>query len=326
MKYRLKIVVMLFAAALLATTAFAGEGRPGAGGAGAGGGRQWDRALERMRDAAPPEIQLLIDKQLAGDKLAPAEMQRLRDYAATRVRDRVQPPEPPPEIKPLLDKRQKGEQLTQEEQDRLDKFMRDQQNARGMMMRGAGARFGAAQPEFFARVDTNPRDAAIIRMAEILHKQGKNKEAIDTLAAVIKDSPEAQAVAAAHLDSARIYRKNLLLPDKAAEEFLAVRGPLSKIAIRELAEMYEESGEPEQAVALLKAARQKAASKLEELEIMTSIADIYERAGQSDNAIATLKEIVNDVTYDEAMKLHAPPQAPPVLQAPPAPPKPQPQP
>jgi len=300
MKNRLMIVFSILMA--IAGLAAAGE-------APREGGGRWERAADRLRENAPPDIRALIDKQRNGEKLTADEQQKLRDFAATRIRERLgEAPQVPPEIREMMEKRGRGEQLTKEEQQRLEEFQRDQINAnRG---RNAGPGMGAvrggrfvAEPEFFVRVDANLRDAALLRAAEIIHKQGKHQEAVDMLAAIAKDSPQPEVVAAAHFTSARIYRKNLLLPDKAAEEFLAVTGPMVEDAMREMIDMYLEQGEPEQAVKLLRAAIEKVESKPERLRIMMAIADASERAGQLDEAVAVLKGVADMVPYDEAMKL-----------------------
>ena len=91
--------------------------------------------------------------------------------------------------------------------------------------------------------------------------------------------------------------------EAAAEEFLAVRGRLAATAIRELCEMYEETGEPERAVELLREQLKKTETKAERIVLFNTIADVYERAGQIDNAIAALRELAGEVTYEEAMKI-----------------------
>jgi len=305
MKDRLMIVVFGILAAT-ASLAAAGE-------APRDGGARLERAMDRIRENAPPDIQALIDKQRNGEKLTAEEQQELREFAATRFGNRMGNNAAPPEIRDLLAKRGRGEQLTKEEQQRLEEFQRDQINAnrgregvaRELIARGAiRDRFDARQPEFFVRVDANIHDAALLRAAEIIHKQGKHQEAADMLAGIAKDSPQPEVVAAAHFTAGRIYRKNLLLPDKAAEEFLAVRGPMAADAIREMTEMFLENGEPERAVKLLKDALLKAESKMDRLTIMMAVADACERAGQLDNAVTMLKEVADMFPYDEAMKLH----------------------
>jgi len=287
----------LLTIALLA--AFGGLAAAGEGPAREGGPR-WERAAERLRDNAPPDIQALIDKQLNGEKLTAEEQQKLREFAAGRIRERLgdnagprfgENPVPP-EMRELMAKRRRGEQLTPAEQQRLEDFQRDQTAARNRNAGGPGreglareliGRLGArgrfmAEPEFFVRVEANVRDSALLRAAEIIHKQGKHQEAVDMLAGIVKDSPQPEVVAAAHFTAARICRKNLLLPDKAAEEFLAVRGPMAEDAMREMIDMYLEQGEPEQAIKLLKDALQKVESKPERLAVMMAVADACERA------------------------------------------------
>jgi len=306
MKRLLTASILVVATAALIGSALAGErNAPGPN----AGGRGRDAMAQQIRDGAPPDIKALIDKQLAGERLAPEEADKVRAYTRDAMRGRARPgvlDNAPADIKAIAEKRARGEQLTAEEQQKVDNYMRQQAaNVRvrpGMM----GNRIAQGQAQFFVHVDANPRDAALLHIAEIMHKQGKNQEALDGLAKVIKESPQAEVCAAAHLDSARIYRKNLLLPDKAAEEFLAVRGPLATIAIRELSEMFEETGEPERAVALLKAAVEKAQTKADKLPLMAGIADVYERAGQLDNAVTALQEIINLVSYEEAMQTMGP--------------------
>jgi len=304
MKDRLMIVVFGILAAT-ASLAAAGEApRDGA---------RWERAMDRIRENAPPDIQALIDKQRNGEKLTAEEQEKLRDFAAAKFGNRMGNNAVPPEIRELMAKRGRGEQLTKEEQQRLEEFQRDQiarDQINANRGRNAGPGVGAArgrfmtEAEFFVRVNANIHDAALLRAAEIIHKQGKHQEAADMLAGIAKDSPQPEVAAAAHFTAGRIYRKNLLLPDKAAEEFLAVRGPMAADAIREMTEMFLENGEPERAVKLLKDALLKAESKMDRLTIMMAVADACERAGQLDNAVTMLKEVADMFPYDEAMKLH----------------------
>ncbi|HUW34663.1 MAG TPA: tetratricopeptide repeat protein [Planctomycetota bacterium] len=305
MKNRL-IIVLIGVVAAAGNLAVAGE-------APRDGGARLERALDRIRENAPPDIQALIDKQRGGEKLTAEEQQKLREFAANRFGNRMGNNAAPPEIRDLLAKRGRGEQLTKEEQQRLEEFQRDQINAnrgcegvaRELIARGAiRDRFDARQPEFFVRVDANIHDAALLRAAEITHKQGKHQEAADMLAGIAKDSPQPEVVAAAHFTAGRIYRKNLLLPDKAAEEFLSVRGPMAEDAMREMTDMFLENGEPERAVKLLKDALLKAESKDERVAVMMAIVDACERAGQLDSAVTVLKEVADMFPYDEAMKLH----------------------
>ena len=324
---------MLSFAVLVAAVAGLALVQAGERGQGRGGNRNPEarRAmLERLKENAPDDIKALIDKSLQdGAQLTDDENQKLRTYMREQFQQRARAAATP-EVRALMDKRDRGEALTAEEQQQLNSAMRGNFGrgaaganaaapgataAPGAAAPGAAAGPGAPgfnrmamqrfQPPTFASVEANPRDAARLRAADVLFRQGKHQEAVDALASIIKESPQPEVVAAAHLNMARIYRRNLLLPDKAAEEFLVVRGNLAETAVRELSEMYEETGEPEKAIELLKGELEKAKTPAEKLVFLTALGDVYDRQGQLDNALATFNEIANTLKYEDAMKMPA---------------------
>ena len=307
MKNLVKFLVVVVAVCAVGA-AYAGErGNRGNRGERGAGGALPQGMLDRLKENAPEDIKALIDKAAGGAQLTAEENQKIRDYARQTMGDRMQGMrDAPADIRAIMEKRRNNQELTAEEQAKLDAFRQQGAAARAEPAPDAARPARAMvrmQAPVIPRVEVNHRDAAILRIAEIQYKQGKHQDALTTLAGVVKDSPQPEAVAAARLAAGRIYRLNLLLPDKAASEFLAVRGALADTAIREMAEMYEQSGEPETAVALLKAELEKAATPADKLVFLTGIVDVYDRAGQTENALATLNEIVTMIKYDEAMKL-----------------------
>ena len=173
---------------------------------------------------------------------------------------------------------------------------------------GAGADAGAvrqrpprAPGSVFPQVEANARAAALLAIAKIKYDAGDHEGAVELLTAIIAESPQSQVKAAAYLARARIYRTNLLLNDKAAEDFIAVRGPLGNTAILELMQMYEQAGEPEQGIQILKAAAAAATEKADKIYFLGHVAEANRRAGRIEDALATLQEIVDTINYDEAM-------------------------
>jgi len=271
-------------------------------------GRRGRRArwMERFRENAPPEIKELMDKRAGGQELTQEERDTMRNYfrqRGTEMRERMMQ-DAPEDVKAIMEKRGRGEQLSDEEQQRMRDYMRNRAAgvARGP---GPGARPARrrTEPSLFPPVSANPRDAALLKISEIKHDQGNHQEAIDTLAAIIAESPEPELKALAHLVTARIYRKSLALPDKAAAEFLLVRGALRDQAVREMIEMYEESGEPEQGIKALLKAADEATEKPDKVYFLMHAAEAARRAGKLDDAIEILEKTLDLVSYDEALEM-----------------------
>jgi len=312
MKTLVRMAVLAAALVAVGSAALAGE-RPGR----EGRGELRPELLERIKANAPPEIRDMIDRALAGEQLGPGEQQRLRAFARERMgaempgmgnlREQFRN-DTPPDVRAILDKREQGNELTAEEQEKLRDYTRNRMNeVRERVQRGWGAQILPLQtantPNEPPPVSANLRDAAFFRVADILQRQARYQEAVEVLAGVAAESPQPEVRGAAHLMIARICRKNLLLTDKAAEEFLAVRGPLAPAAFRELAEMYEQAGEAEKGITALRNAAAKAEEKPVKALLLKAVADACERAGQLENAVQALNEIAALVTYDEAMQM-----------------------
>ena len=164
-------------------------------------------------------------------------------------------------------------------------------------------RFQRARGSIFAQVEANPRDAALLAIARIKYDAGDHEPTIELLTAIIAESPQDEVKAVAHLAKARIYRTDLLFNDKAAVDFIAVRGPLGNTAILELMQMYEQAGEPEQGIQLLEAAAEVATEKADKIYFLGHVAEANRRAGRTEDALATLEQIVEMINYDESMEL-----------------------
>lgn len=303
MKRVMMFGVLCLTAVIACNAAMAGEGR--------GGGWRL-RAAEGFRANAPPEIQEIMDKRAAGQQLDEAEREKLGNYfleRGARMRGRIRE-NAPEDVRAIMEKRARGEELTEEEQGRLQGYVRERMAQRF----GNRARRQAPQPPFLAPVEANPRDLALLRIAKIKHDEGDHEEAVSALATVIAESPQPEVLAVAHLATARIYKTDLALPDKAAAEFLLVRGPMGNQAIREMIEMYEQAGEPEQGIEVLKNAASEATEKPDKVYFLMHAAEACRRAGQIDAAIETLQEVVELLSYAEALEMKdqfGPPEEPP---------------
>jgi len=270
------------------------------------------RAAEGFRDNAPPEIQEIMDKRAAGQELDEAELEKLGNYfleRGARMRGRIRE-NAPEDVRAIMEKRARGEELTEEEQQRLRGYVRERMTARF----GNRGRRRTFRPPFLAPVEANPRDAALLRIAKIKHDQGDHEGAVNALATIIAQSPQSDVHAVAHLAMARIYKTDLALPDKAAAEFLLVRGPMADEAIREMIDMFEQEGEPERGIEVLKNAAAEATGKADKVYFLMHAAEASRRAGQLDAAIETLQEVVELLSYAEALDMKdqfGPPEEPP---------------
>jgi len=288
---------------------------------------------ERFRaqfENAPPEIKAIAEKRQAGGQLTDDEREQLRNYMRRQAeeraaggrgrRDRGRMMErmlrdAPEDIRNIAEKRRRGEELTQDEQARMREFMRERFAAFAQRMNQVRRR-GAAP--FIPQVHVNPRDAARLAIAEIRHDRGEYQAAVEVLLQIIQDSPDEEAVAAAHFVAGRIYKENLLLPDKAAEQFLAVRGALAPEAIEQMVAMYDETGEPDQAFRLLRHAADSAEEPIDKAFYLGQLAGAFRRADKLEEALSVLEEVIATFSYDQAMEMkeQMPPPAPmpPVMQ------------
>lgn len=298
-----KFVVLGVLCAL--AVALCGAVQAGERGDGRRGGRRGGRRfLERMLEDAPDDLKVIIQKRIDGQDITEEENQKLRNYGRERfagMRERMME-NAPEDVKAIMEKAR--DERTEDERNRMRNFFREQAGGMGRRREGRGDRERPrrARGSVFPRVEANARDAALLGIAKIKHDAGDHEATVDLLNAIIAESPQPNVQAAARLARARIYRTNLLLNDKAAEDFIAVRGPLGNTAILELMQMYEQAGEPEQGIQVLKAAAEAAAEKVDKVYFLGHVAEANRRAGRIEDALATLNQIVETISYDEAME------------------------
>ena len=149
----------------------------------------------------------------------------------------------------------------------------------------------------------NVIDAAYYQIAEIHMEEEQHEEAAEQLAIIVAKSPVEEAVSAAHLNLAHLYRKHLQAPDKAIQEYRLVKGELRGRAIHELVNTYEEQDQWEEAAKSLEELLTETEDKHAKVGLLQMLAELCRRHGESEKAIAALRRIPETLTYEEALHM-----------------------
>jgi len=164
----------------------------------------------------------------------------------------------------------------------------------------------------FARTDgsctypygLNIVDRARFSAAALLVEKGELDEAIAELESIAEESPDVDAVSAAHLSIGNIRCDRIGDFEGAIAEYRKVKGFLASHAAEGLARAYGSLGSHEQAARDVESLIEVAEGVRTKALILITLSDIYERAGQKQKAIETLRRV-------ELLKTAEPRTAPP---------------
>ena len=152
----------------------------------------------------------------------------------------------------------------------------------------------------------NVVDETRYRIAAILIKKGDHGRAIRELRRVTTESPDPDAVSAAHLSIGNLYRLTGRDPGMAIDELEKVAGRYRLQALRAIVETHEELGELEEAFARLGAAVEESEGKASKVQFLSEMAELSQRHGLHERAIDILREITAMVSYEDAAEVPVP--------------------
>lgn len=193
-----------------------------------------------------------------------------------------------------------------EEPPRFPPEMRPEDRERWMMKKGFRPEFvpglkmeGAVVSPF----EMNAVDQARFQIAALLVEQKKYEDAIGELFKTVEESPDENAVSAAHLTAGNIFRIYIKDIDKAVEQYREVKGKFRELAIKAIVDAYTEAGKPEEAIKEIEVLLANTQEPGQKIRLLNMEADVYRRSGKSDKAIEALRKITETITYDEAEAL-----------------------
>jgi len=229
-----------------------------------------------------------------------------------RVRPRAVLPDQPPQLVPGRPEAQPGdrEELRRRmrrfyEQRQMERLMRNLREGRPMdpgtqrwLERAIGTRL-------LRSPGMNAIDLAHYSIAEICLREQRIDDCLKRLQTVLGQykEKENETVWVTHLNMAIIYRKLRGDVQQALDHFKKVKGLWAQFARQQLLQTYEETGQIEEAVALLKAAHEGVEEKGARLAMLRSIAELYERNQQPDKAIEYYDKITKQFTPEDIAKM-----------------------
>ena len=229
-----------------------------------------------------------------------------------RVRPRAVRPDQPhqlvpgrPEVQPGDREERRRRMLRFREQRQMEQLMRNLREGRPLdpgtqrwLERAIGTRL-------FRSPGMNAIDLAHYSIAEIYLREQKIDECLKRLQTVLdqyKDK-ENETAWVTHLNMAIIYRKLRGDVQQALDHFKQVKGLWAGFARQQLLHTYEETGQVEEAVALLKTSHEGIEEKGARLAMLRSIAELYERNQQPDKAIEYYNMITEEFTPEDIAKM-----------------------
>lgn len=147
----------------------------------------------------------------------------------------------------------------------------------------------------------NAIDSAHYAVAEIHLQQQEMDKCLKRLQAVLVSHKEAQneTVWVTHLNLGLLYSKLRGDIQQSLKHFKQVQGLWAVFARRQLLKTYEEAGQIEEAVALLKTENEGAEEKGARLAMLRSIAELYQRNEERRKAIEYYDKITKEFTPED---------------------------
>jgi len=239
---------------------------------------KWGKDAERRKDRELIEnAERIMAKLKAGEELTPKERKTLARVKLLHARRRAD------QERALRDRMQRG-------------------------WRPGGALWAPGQkpgPPHRLRHDRrlNVKDAAYYQIAEIHLAQRRGADAVAALERLVQKSPDPLAVSLTHLNLGDLYHKELAHPKKAIEAYKKVRGEFAPEAHRQLARMFEEVGQIDEAAQQLENIAEHAKDPVQKVVALQQLADLLRRNGREDEAVAALQRLIQAVDYDQAAKI-----------------------
>jgi len=257
---------------------------------------------------------LIVIFTLAITLLLAAAAPVLRAQAGDRPRERdrrVRPDQPPQLVRGRPDGRP-GDREEQRQRMRLfyekrqmERLMRNLREGRPLDPGAQRSLERVIGTRLFRSPKMNPIDLAHYSIAEIYLREQKIDECLKRLQTVLdqyKDK-ENETAWVTHLNMAIIYRKLRGDIQQALDHFKKVKGLWAGFARQQLIQTYEETGQIEEAVALLKTSHEGVEEKGARLAMLRSIAELYERNRQPDKAIEYYNKITEEFTPEDIAKM-----------------------
>lgn len=153
----------------------------------------------------------------------------------------------------------------------------------------------------FRAAPMNAIVSAHYSVAEIYLRQGKHTACLKRLQQVLDGAKgeEGETVWVTHLNMADICRKQVGDMQQALEHYKRVKGNWAAYARRQLLRTFEEMGQLDDAVALLKKEHKEADEKGAKLALMRSIAELYERNQEHEKAVEYYNRITREFTPED---------------------------
>ncbi|NOZ19453.1 MAG: hypothetical protein GXP25_00030 [Planctomycetes bacterium] len=135
----------------------------------------------------------------------------------------------------------------------------------------------------------NVVDRAHFNAAALLLQKGEPAEAIDEMKQIVANSPDEDAVPAAHLSIGNLLRESLSDPDGAVTEYKNVTGSLAFYAAEAIAKVFRDKKQPAQGAALIEELIPKARGIQPIALLLVTLSKLYDAAGDRAKAIQTLR-------------------------------------